>query len=237
MTLIRMTGIRMTGIAMIEPAALHHLLAWTSPSFPTGAFSYSQGLEQAVEAGSVVNDETLFDFIEATLRRGGIWIDAVLFVAAWRGENAEDVAELAAAWRGSAEAALESRQQGSAFLKTVRAASPHPRIERFAARIAGRPVTHSVAVAVACAAHSVPLDYALHGWLHGASANLVSAGIRLGVTGQTGGQKLVARLAPVIASVAAAALEADPDRLGSAAMALDLCAILHETQHMRLFRS
>ena len=222
---------------MIDAAAFHRLLAWTSPSFPTGAFSYSSGLEWAVEAGDVAGEDDLFAFVEATLRRGSIWVDAVLFAAAWRADDPHEVAELAAAWRGSAEAALESRQQGRAFLATVRASDPHPALDAFAAGIGTHPLTHSVAVAVACRAHAVPLAPALAAWLHGAAANLVSAAIRLGVTGQTGGQRTLARLMRIAADVAQAALAADPERIGTSAIRIDLASLAHETQHTRLFRS
>lgn len=226
---------------MTDLAGLHRLLAWTSPSFPTGAFSYSQGLEWAVEAGDVAGEETLLAYGNALLHHGSLAIDAALFACTWRAapdlEALDNLAGLAAAWRGSAEAALESRQQGAAFLATVRAATPHPLLDSFAARMVGRPVAYSTAFALACAAHGIALEPAINAHLHGALANLVSAAIRLSVTGQTGGQRVTARLAAAIPEAACAALSADLDRIGSSAMGIELCAIAHETQHVRLFRS
>jgi len=228
-------------IIMDDIGQLHLLLAWTSPSYPTGAFSYSQGLEWAVEAGDVCDVDGLFAYGEALARHGALAIDAALFAQAWRAvpDDAalDDIAAIAAAWRGSAEAALESHQQGSAFLATLRATMPHPRIEGFAGRLAGRPVALSTAIALACAAHGIALGSALNAFLHGVLANLVSAAIRLGVTGQTGGQRAVARFSAIIPEVARKAMGADPDRLGTSAAGLDLCALFHETQRVRLFRS
>ncbi|MGH8444921.1 MAG: urease accessory protein UreF, partial [Solimonas sp.] len=65
-------------------AALQQLLAWTSPSYPVGAFSYSHGLEWAVERGDVRSADTLVDYVRTVLRHGAAWIDAVLFAQAWR---------------------------------------------------------------------------------------------------------------------------------------------------------
>src|SRR6202041_906352 len=101
--------------AMTTDPALYRLLAWSSPGYPTGAFSYSHGLEWAVETGDVKNLQGLLDYVTAVLSRGGGWVDAVLFVPAWRCASEAEldtITQLAAAFRGSSETALESRQQG-----------------------------------------------------------------------------------------------------------------------------
>jgi urease accessory protein len=224
-------------------------MAWSSPGYPTGAFSYSHGLEWAVETGDVTNLQGLLDYVTAVLERGGGWIDAVLFAHAWRATPRADemaatvelntVAELAAAFRSSSETALESRQQGNAFLDVTRKAWPHQTLDIFAARqtAAGLPVAHCVAVAVACAAHDVALTPALHSYLHAVAANLVSAGARLIPLGQTQAQIAIARLSPVITGIVERALATSLDDLGTAAPAIELCSLRHETQYTRLFRS
>jgi urease accessory protein len=226
---------------MMSEPALYRLLAWSSPSYPTGAFSYSHGLEWAVETGAVGNVADLLDYVTAVLSRGGGWIDAVLFVHAWRAafhpEELDAVAELAAAFRGSAETALESRQQGAAFLDVTRKAWPHPLLEGFAKRQVGIPMAHCVAVAVACAAHEVALAPALHSYLHAVAANLVSAGARLIPLGQTQAQIAIAQLSAHITEVAGLAVQAELTDLGTAAPAVELCSLQHETQYTRLFRS
>ncbi|HVW67742.1 MAG TPA: urease accessory UreF family protein [Steroidobacteraceae bacterium] len=226
---------------MTDPA-LYRLLAWSSPGYPTGAFSYSHGLEWAVEAGAVTTLQSLLDYVSAVITRGGGWIDTVLFVQTWRAAGnpaaLDDIAELAAAFRGSAETALESHQQGAAFLDVTRKAWPHPILDAFAARHKGRGhVAHCVAVALACAAHQIPLEPALHAYLHAVAANLVSAGARLIPLGQTQAQIAIAQLAPEIAGVIRSAQAADLDDLGTAAPAIELCSLQHETQYTRLFRS
>lgn len=231
------TGTTMT----IEPAALHKLLAWTSPGYPIGAFSYSHGLEQAVEDGAVTNAAQLVAYVCASLERGCAFIDAVMFTHAWRAASnpaaLDALADEAAAWRASSELALESRQQGAAFLSATRKAWPHPGLDAFAATRAGRPIPHAVAAGLACALHDIPLAVALEAFLHGFAANLVSAGVRLIPLGQTDGQIALARLAPVVSATSGRALVAGLDDLGSSAAMLDLFSMRHETQYTRLFRS
>jgi urease accessory protein len=226
---------------MITDGGFYRLLAWTSPSYPVGAFSYSHGLEWAMEAGDVRDAGDLGAYVAAVLKRGGGWIDAVLFVHAWRAAGDEgrldEISELAAAFRGSAETALESRQQGRSFLAVTRKAWPHPWLDAFSERQGTRPVAHVVAMALACAAHGLPLEASLAAYLHGVAANLVSAGVRLAPLGQTDGQIVIASLGPVVEAVTAAALEVELDDLGAAAPGLELCSLAHETQYTRLFRS
>ncbi len=226
---------------MTDAAALYRLLAWSSPGYPTGAFSYSHGLEWAVEAGSVTNVDQLIDYVTAVISRGGGWVDAVLFAHAWRADfsRLDHLTQLAAAFRGSAETALESRQQGAAFLDVTRKAWPHTTLEAFAKRSADTdtPVTHCIAVAVACAAHEIALAPALHAYIHAIAANLVSAGARLIPLGQTHAQIAIARLAKTIAEIVDRASTTALDDLGTCAPVVELCSFHHETQYTRLFRS
>jgi urease accessory protein len=228
----------------MNDSGMYRLLTWGSPSYPTGAFSYSHGLEWAVEAGTVTDLDSLLDYIEAVLRRGGGWIDAVLFAHVWRvaslhGVSAEldELLQLASALRGSAETALESRQQGSAFLGVTRRAWPHALLDELHTHLNDNPLAHCAAVAVACAAHGVALEQALHAYLHAFAANLVSTGARLIPLGQTDAQIGIARLAALITTVRDRALQTDLRDLGTAAPMLELSSLWHETQYTRLFRS
>src|SRR5947209_16423508 len=113
-------------------APLYRLLAWLSPSFPTGAFSYSHGLEAAAAAGAVCDRATLQSWIAAIVAQGSGRIDADILCDAYRAALVEDGAALDAAnrrgvaYRGTAELALEASQQGNAFLATCLAAWPDP---------------------------------------------------------------------------------------------------------------
>jgi urease accessory protein len=213
-------------------AWLPALLTWLSPSYPVGGFSYSHGLEWAVESGAVHDRHTLEDYVATILEAGAGWIDLVLLAEAWRNADEPDaVIELAQAWRGTSETALEANQQGAAFLSTTRAAWPGTVLDRIET-----PPAYPVAVGLACAG-TVPLDAALLAYAHALAANFVSAGIRLIPLGQTDGQRTLAALAPRIAAIAARAETASLDDTGTAAFAIDLASIRHETQYTRLFRS
>jgi urease accessory protein len=225
-----------------EGAALYRLLAWLSPAYPVGAYTYSHGLETAVEDGAVRDRAALVGYVSTVLLAGAGRVDGALLVAAWRGAVAGDdaaldeVASLAAAWRGSAELALESMAQGTAFTSVTHSAWPEARFAAFAARHPRR-LAHPVAFGAAAGFQGLPLRPALCGWLAGFAANLVSAGVRLVPLGQTDGQIATAALHPIVERAADAALAADLDTMGTAAPVLDLFSMRHETQYTRLFRS
>lgn len=225
--------------------ALIRLMTWLSPAFPIGAYSYSHGLEVAIEAGLVHDRASLAGWTEAILSYGTGRNDAVFLLAAQRaalvGDAAAlaDVVEKAAAWRGTAELALESAAQGIAFLQAVRAAWPHPLLDTLAARLAeGDPApAYAVAVGVAAAAASVAEDLAVAAYLQAFAGNIVSAGLRLIPLGQTDGLKVLASMERVIQAVSDEALGMTLDQIGSATLMVDWCSMRHETQYTRLFRS
>jgi urease accessory protein len=226
-------------VTALGDGALYRLLSWMSPAYPIGGFSYSHGLEWAVEAGLLTTAEDLRVWVATILGQGSGQVDAALFAAAYRAERdpeLDEVAELGAALRGTRELALESAQQGAAFLTITRAAWPHPRLDAFAERHAGE-APLPVAVGLAAAAHGVPLEPALTAYLHAFGSGLVSAGIRLVPLGQTDGQRVIAALEPVIVDAARRALTTPLDRIGAATPVVDLSSMQHETQHTRLFRS
>ena len=239
------TGITITMMASIttDAQSLARLLAWLSPAYPVGAFSYSHGLEMAVEEGAVTKRAELVAYVEAALRFGAGTVDAGLLVLAWRAAEAgvdtmlDEITELGAAWRGTVELALEATQPGAAFASVTNSAWPELRFGAFAARHPGR-LTHAVAFGAAAAFHGIALREACFGWLNAFAANVVSAGVRLVPLGQTDGQIATAALLPAVEAATHAALAVtDADALGSASPMLDLFSMRHETQYTRLFRS
>ncbi len=235
-----------TKIAMASGPArdpLYRLLAWLSPAYPIGAFSYSHGVETAVEAGFIKDRGTLVTWLESVLLQGTGTVDGALFAMAWRAADAGDwtsfdaIAERAAAWRGTSEMALESRQQGGSFLSITRTAWPHPSLDAVHERLSGE-LALAVAVALAAAVHGVVLDLALQGYLHAFTANLISAAVRAVPLGQSDGQIALATLEPAVRRATEAALAVTSlDEVGTATPLLDWCSLSHETQYTRLFRS
>jgi urease accessory protein len=227
---------------MNTETALYSLLAWLSPSFPVGAYTYSHGLEYAVESGLVKDRDSLVEWVETIITAGTGRTDAMLFCAAYRAEDAEQLAwvvERADALRGTAEMALESAAQGQAFLDTVRAAWAHAALEDWAKTLQTmqRPPAYAVAVAVVAARHGLPLEMTLTAFLHAIVANLISAGVRLIPLGQTDGQKAISTLATTVIVGVKNILNQSIDDLGSATPMIDWTSMRHETQYTRLFRS
>jgi len=220
--------------------ALFRLMSWLSPSFPVGSYTYSHGLETAVEDGLVTDRDTLAAWIEDLLVAGSPRNDAIFLTAAWQAACADDetrsaeIRELAAVCHATAELQLESLQQGGAFRDAVRRSWPAPGIERLCQ---DTPLAYPVAVGVTAAAHGVPLRSALHAYLHAFAANLVSAGVRLIPLGQNAGQRALAALEPPVHALAEEAETATLEDLGGCAWLGEICSMRHETQYTRLFRS
>jgi urease accessory protein len=226
----------------VTSGALYRLMAWLSPSYPVGAFSYSSGIEWAVEVGDLSDGESLRRWLAVAIGEGGGFCDAVFFVHAHRALADSDtaalraVAELAAAFAPSKERHLETTAQGAAFIAAARAAWACRALDVLADAWAG-PIAYPVAVGVTAAGHGIALEPSLHAYLHAVTANLISAGVRLIPLGQNDGQRVLAALEPVVAATAQRALAASLDDIGSAALRADLASLRHETQYTRLFRS
>ena len=231
-----------SGMTDDEAAALYRLMTWLSPAFPVGAFSYSSGIEWAVEAGDITDAASLRDWLAAMLADGSGFCDGVFLAQTHRAASARDdaalrdIAELAAAFVPSRERQLETSTQGRAFIGIARAAWSHDGLDALVAACGGAMV-YPTAVGLVTAAHSIPLAPAMHAFLHAVVSNWISAGARLVPLGQTDSQRILAALEPVVVATAKRALEASIDDLGSASFRADLASLRHETQYTRLFRS
>ena len=247
-------------------AGLYRLLAWASPAFPTGGFSYSHGLEAAVADGAVHDRASLQGWIAAVVAKGSGRVDADILRDAWRAAAAgdepaaTDANRRGVAYRATAELALESSQQGAAFLTAYEAAwaGPHPNPSPQAGEgtgtradalpppqagegrgggSLGSEICHAAVFGTAAARAGIALADALTAYLQTFAANLMSAGLRLGIIGQSDGQRVLAALEPVVGAAVAASLLRDIQDFGAATFAVDLVSMAHETQYTRLFRS
>ena len=225
-----------------EAAALYRLMTWLSPAFPVGGFSYSSGIEWAVEAGDITDTATLADWLDAMLGDGSGFCDATFLVHAYRatelGEDTtlNDIAELAAAFVPSRERQLETTSQGRAFIDISRAAWDADGLDAMVAACRTA-LIYPVAVGVVAAVHGVPLAPTLHAFLHALVSNWISAASRLIPLGQTDSQRVLVKLEAAVAATANRALNATLNDLGSATFRADLASLRHETQYTRLFRS
>jgi urease accessory protein len=224
---------------------LLRLQSWLSPAFPIGSYSYSHGLEWAVEAGHINNSVSLVDWLEADLRYGSGRNEAIFFNEAWCCTRDDDrarlfeIAELAAAFRGTSEFALESSQQASACHSMLRRVWPDRLLDALSQRLSERhvPPALSVVIGARSAREGIPVGLALPAFLQSYLANLVNAGVRLIPLGQTDGQLAIAALEGAVLATSAQARNATIEDLGSSAFMVDLASMAHETQYTRLFRS
>ncbi|MDH6265705.1 urease accessory protein [Rhizobium sp. SG_E_25_P2] len=215
--------------------ALIRLMAWLSPAFPVGGFAYSGGLESAVQDGQASDPEALRLWFKTLLARGTWRNDGLLLAEAWRSiddpTRLADAATLAEALAGSAERHLEIMTVGEAFAAAA-AAWPHPALDSLGSR-----PPYSVALGVAAAAQSIPLEDCLAAFYHALLSQAISAAIRLGVIGQRQGVALLARFEEAIVTTARDTAGSSLEDLGSAAIGADIASLRHETQQTRLFRS
>ncbi len=222
---------------MAHDTALLRLITWLSTAFPVGGYTYSHGIEAAVERELIRNAEDLEVWVSGVLAFGSGRTDADLLRMAWAAMANDDPEALAAATelsranRGTRELALESAAQGTAFVAALRAAWPHPALDGL------DPGGHAVAVGVAAAGWKIDLRPTLLAYLHALVATLISAGVRLIPLGQTQGLKIMAALEEPIRRAVEDSLARSADDFGSAAAMVDWTSMTHETQYTRLFRS
>ena len=244
--IMEIMGITMTNrLHRLHPVGFLRLQNWLSPAFPTGSYSYSHGLEWAVEAGYIKDRKSVIDWLEADLRYGSGRNEAIFFSGAWCSTFDDDRAkllelvELAVAFRGTAEFALESSQQASACLVTLTRVWPDPLMNWLSETLTHRelPPALAIVLGIRSARQGIPIAIALPAFLQSYVANLVTAAVRLIPLGQTDGQAAVAALEDAVLAASAHAASVTTRDLGSAAFMVDLSSMAHETQYTRLFRS
>ncbi|MDW3225290.1 MAG: urease accessory UreF family protein [Paracoccaceae bacterium] len=209
--------------------AVMTLTQWLSPGFPVGAFAYSHGLETAIDRGMISNIHDLDLWLSDLITLGGGKSDIILLSAAYSTiPNVIGHAdETSRAFATSAERLLETDQQGQAFCRTVNAVWG----------IELGSLTYPVAVGHAACLQKIPRDLTARMYLHAFTANLISAAVRLVPLGQTEGQTLLAKLAPIIQATADEAIKQPLSNLSSQCFAGDIVAMQHETQYSKVFRT
>ena len=206
-------------VTVMPAIELLRLMTLLSPAFPTGAFSYSHGLEWAVHDGLVQDRAGLAHWLEDLLERGSLWNDAVLLAAAWRGEVVEDLAE---AMAGTAERHREAMQLGTAFIAASQAWAP-----------GYHRATYSVAVGKTASRLAIPLQLTLTAYISAFVTNLVSTTQRLAPIGQSEAVSMLHAFEGTILATAARAAASTLGDLGSATIMSEIASMKHETQAIR----
>jgi len=230
-------------------AALLQLIWLASPALPIGGFSYSEGLEAAVEH-ELIHDEVsarqwLVDQLDLTLARADLAVIAQA-VPAWR---AGDLARIEAlnAWvlhtRETAELRQQTEQMGRSFVEWLRTVRPEL-VEGAAARWASTgsarteiSLAYPLAFALAASAGSSPVRDGLLAFAFGWAENMMQAAIKSVPLGQSAGQRILAALAVEIPGAVDKALALPDDERQAFSPMLAILSARHETQYSRLFRS
>ena len=226
----------------MNASALLHLLQFSSPSLPIGAYSYSQGLEAALESGLVRDEDSARDWIVEALQQVVARFEAPVL---WRLLQAFEHADQGAvqlwterflAARDTAEFRAETVQMGYSLGKLL-AELPLPRPGALALLQALPEVPLPTALACAAVALEVPHDAALLGMLFSWAENQVLVCVKSVPLGQVSGQRLLLSLRPALESAAHTAQTLADDELSNWSPGLSLLSMRHEVQYSRLYRS
>lgn len=221
---------------------LARLLQLASPALPVGAYSYSQGLESAVEAG-VVGDRTMAqNWIGDALDNSIARVEAPIFlrlIESWRAHDYAAVARwngLFLASRETSELRSETLQLGYSLGKLL--VELEGTDEKTRAQLVGlEEVSLPTAFACAAAQWNIPTQSALVAYLWAWVENQVMAAVKLVPLGQTDGQRILWAIGEKLLMVAERARSIDDDNIGAFTPRLAILSSRHETQYSRLFRS
>lgn len=219
-----------------------NLLRLASPQLPIGGYSYSQGLEMAVEQGRVQDADGARRWIADQLLHNLARFEAPLLLAHCSAAAQDDWAELLAlaerhrASRETRELQLESRQMGYSLQQLLQGL---PELDETARELLQQVDEPGLALAWALAARAWQIDPqdALAAWLWGWLENQLAVLMKTLPLGQQAAQRLTSDLLPLLDQAQRQASELEPAQWGSAAFGLALASMAHERQYSRLFRS
>ncbi len=210
---------------MTTPALLQ--LIWlASPALPVGGFSYSEGLEAAIDHG-LVHDEASCT----------AWLLDQLLLTQARGDMAS-IAQAVPAWQAMDRVRLQSLQMGKSLLEWLRSLQEHcPASPEALQCLAALPPTWPLGYALALASTQAPLEQALQACAFGWAENMTPAALKAVPLGQSSGQRMLAALARAIPEAVQIALTRTDDTRQAFSPMLAILSSRHETQYSRLFRS
>ena len=225
----------------LSPSSLLQLIWLASPALPVGGFSYSEGLESAIERAGVATEsiatDWLSDQLHLLLARGDLAVIAQA-IPAWRANQPDRIKQLndwVMQTRETSELRAQSEQMGRSLVEWLR---NHDGANR--AHIdtcAGLPPTYPVAFALAASQTEAGLRDCLLAYAFGWAENMVQAALKSVPLGQSAGQRILARLSRDIPPAVESAMALGDDERQAFSPMLAILSSQHETQYSRLFRS
>ncbi len=224
---------------MITDLALLRLLHWVSPTLPIGSFTYSQGIEWAVEAAWIQTPADLQTWLANQLHNSMTYVDIPILQRMYQAVQVQDITVLEHwihtlnASRETSELLLEEKNRGRALtdlliaLDTPHAAEWKPLLSQ----------SQAAAFALAAVQSDIPLAQAAYGYVWSWLENLLLSAVKIIPLGQTQGQKLLHQMTLLLPDVVARGLQVSDDEIGASSPALAIASSRHETQYTRLFRS
>jgi urease accessory protein len=229
---------------MADPANAHSAssllqLIWlASPALPVGGFSYSEGVEAAVEWAGIDSEakatEWLTDQLHLSFARGDLALVAQA-IAAWRANDMARVRELnewVMVTRESAEFFLQTEQMGRSFVEWLKLHHADT-----AEVFANLPATYPVAFAFAVSRTDATVHDGCLAFAFGWAENMIAAAVKAVPLGQSAGQRILGQLANDIPAAVTRAMSLGDDERQAFAPLLAVLSARHETQYSRLFRS
>ena len=236
---------------MTAPATLLRLMWLASPALPVGGFSYSEGLEAALEAGRVQGEaavgDWLLDQLHLSLARADLPACAQAFQA-WQAPpdacRLQSLNDWVLATRESAEFRLQTEQMGRSLVEWLRNGehAGDPRIARCAALAPAPswPVAFALACVLACDPPQDPAnnaEQALLALAFGWAENMAQAAMKSVPLGQAAAQRILTRLTQAIPEAVQQALALPDEARQAFTPGLAILSARHENQYSRLFRS
>jgi urease accessory protein len=239
----------------LPAVSLLQLMWLASPALPVGGFSYSEVLEAAVDQGHVSNEaeasQWLTDQLLLSQARSDLPVVAQA-VAAWRAHDLSRIAELnewVLTTRETSELRQQTQQTGRSLLEWLRQLPTTPTVDETApthlppqlpehiAFAQALSPTWPVAFALAAAQTAAPVRECVLACAFGWAENMAQAAIKAVPLGQTGGQRILARLLQAIPAAVDSAIALPDDQRQAFSPMLAILSAQHETQYSRLFRS
>ncbi|MDR3392880.1 MAG: urease accessory protein UreF [Sulfuriferula sp.] len=222
--------------------SLVRLLQLASPMLPVGAYSYSQGLEWAVDQGIVHDRDSARVWIGDVLQFNVARFEAPLLLRMYRAWERDDVAQLAhwndvfSVSREAAELRAESAQMGYSMRRLMQEMGGFD-AAKLTQLTAIEPLSFPAAFSCAAVSWEIPAEATVSAYLWAWLENQVGAAMKTIPVGQVAGQQILSGLAARLPELTAAVMQLADDEISNYGPMFAIACSRHETQYSRLFRS